>query len=73
MGVSVSEMMIEIVMVSVIVIVNLWNSCLMMLFISSSGMNIVISDIEIEMMVKLILFVFLRVVFSGDMFFLMQW
>lgn len=69
-GVRVSDIIVEIKIVIVRVIVNLWNSCLMILFINSSGINIVISEKVSEIMVKLILFAFLSVVVNGFLFFL---
>lgn len=67
-GVRVREMKLEIRIVIVRVMVNLWNSCLVMLFMNSSGISMVISEKVSEMMVKLICFEFLSVVFSGELF-----
>lgn len=69
-GVRVREIIVEIRIVMVRVMVNLWNRWLMILFINSSGISIVISEKVREMMVKLIFFVFFSVVVSGFLFFL---
>lgn len=70
MGVMVSEIIVEVMIESDIMMLNLFSMCFMILFMSRIGRNIVISESDMDMIVVVILLLFLIVVLNGFMFFL---